>query len=306
MKAYARRAFTLVELLVVITIIGILIALLLPAVQAAREAARGAQCRNNMKQLALGLHNYLDKVTAFPPAGFSGKPGFSWSVYVLPSLEQESLYERFDCKYWYSESPNYSPTTTMVGAYYCPSGTVTVSGSTWDYYSSKYLPAMHYAAVHGPKGTNPQTGAAYPVYTVPVPSGQSAQGNCATSGILYIDSATKMADITDGTSTTFLLGELSWKDSAAYRVWTRGWASGTFIGTATFSSASPGRNVAYGINLVPFTGANFNDVSFGSQHPRGTHFAMADGAVRFVQETIDMTVYRAIASRNQDEAKQLP
>ena len=182
---------------------------------------------------------------------------------------------------------------------------MTVSGSTRDYYNNKYLSAMHYAAVHGPKGTNPVTGQAYPAITVAFDSGQSEQGGCATSGILYINSATRIADITDGTSTTFLIGELSWKDAAAYRVWTRGWGAGTFVGTGVRSGASPGRNVTYGINLVPFTGGNFNDVSFGSQHPRGTHFAMADGAVRFLQATVDMTVYRAMASRNQDETQQL-
>ena len=108
MRRQRQTGFTLVELLVVIAIIGILVALLLPAIQAAREAANRAQCSNNLKQLGLGLHNYHDTYNVFPPAGVSygwcheGRPGYAkvlnvsgW-VMVLPFLEQQSLYEQYD------------------------------------------------------------------------------------------------------------------------------------------------------------------------------------------------------------------
>src|SRR5262245_22393651 len=91
----ARRAFTLVELLVVIAIIGVLVALLLPAVQAAREAARRMRCSNNLKQLSLGLHNYEDVHKTLPPAGINTNQ-MSWLVLVLPYIEQTNLYDRFN------------------------------------------------------------------------------------------------------------------------------------------------------------------------------------------------------------------
>lgn len=291
------RAFTLVELLVVIAIIGILIALLLPAVQAAREAARRAQCSNNMKQHALGLHNYHDTFKTLPPGGISNENNgnqLGWTVLILPFIEQGPLHDQFDF------NANSYTVARVVGvnqvtAYACPSATVTESEYADDNYNGVRNFTTHYCGVHGPKGTNPQTGTAYSVQNG---SGWSGHGGYAMSGAMpganrsTLGGPCSFRDIRDGTANTFLVGELSWDEANCYRTWIRG-ISG--------STAASSKNVTYGINVQPYTTANFNDVSFGSDHPGGCQFSMVDGSVRFVSETVDFGVYQSTASRDGGE-----
>ena len=150
------RGFTLVELLVVIAIIGVLVALLLPAVQAAREAARRSQCQNNLKQLGLALHNHHDTYKKFPTFS-AGNPNISWVVYLLPFMEQNNVYELFPR----DASGKLQVTTTSdvratnrIDPLLCPSGVVQFS--TYSGEGGRYT--THNNGVLGPKGPNVQKG----------------------------------------------------------------------------------------------------------------------------------------------------
>ncbi len=291
-RSPANQGFTLVELLVVIAIIGILIALLLPAVQAAREAARRSQCSNNLKQIGLALQNYHDVHLCFPPASFSSTLSnqLGWTVYVLPYMEQQPLYDQFDQRIRGYTAQN-AVALNRVETYLCPSSRKIYS--TGENAGTPAMPcyATHYFGLLGPQGINPVTGSAYGGAN----DNTVAHGGYANQGIMFSNSWIRIAEILDGTSNTFIVGELSWEDAAAFRAWHRG-INGTTSGTS--------KNVEYAINLIPYQGGlNFNDVSMGSMHPGGTHFAISDGSVRFISETIDMALYLAAVSRNGKETK---
>ncbi len=277
-----RQGFTLVEMLVVIAIIGVLAALTLPAVQAAREAARRSTCANNLKQSALAIQNYHVLKKKLPPGGLTTGNQFSWHVFVLPHLEQDNLYKAFDRNAAYDNAANLATGLTGVDTYLCPSGVV--ERSTFEQSGGAFLPTVHYQGNMGPIGTNPVDGDPYP-------SVASGQGDAATGGVLYADSEVKLTNITDGTTTTFMLGEVSWSDANSYRAWTRGCKDTTCAGTKSVQSA---------INARPYT-TNFNWTSFGSNHPGGAQFAMCDGSVTFIAEFINLNTYKALASRKGKE-----
>jgi prepilin-type processing-associated H-X9-DG protein len=285
--------------LVVIAIIAILIGLLLPAVQKVREAAARMKCQNNLKQMGLALHNYHDTMGRFPPGGagtstnaVAAVPGLTgnlgWQVFILPYMEQQQLFDLAVLTTNYDVAPNTTNlTNVLVPPYQCPSGSVTETPSG----VTPTGKVAHYFGVMGPRGTNPTTNATYANI-----SGAS-HGAVATQGILGINTKTRMVDVTDGTSNTLLVGEISYKDANCYRVWTRGW-DGNASGTA--------KNVVNAINAVPYNGSNnFNDVSFGSQHGGGCNFVLADGSVRFVSQTISTSVYLSAASKDGNEVAPL-
>jgi prepilin-type N-terminal cleavage/methylation domain-containing protein/prepilin-type processing-associated H-X9-DG protein len=287
---FARRAFTLIELLVVIAIIAVLIGLLLPAVQKVREAAARMKCTSHLKQIGLALHNYHDGNNRLPPGGsgptiggFAAAPGMTgsigYTVYILPYVEQDNVYRQMNTTVNYDQSPNLIAAPYLIPIYQCPSAVVTESGLV----TGK---TFHYPGVAGPKGINPQTGQSYNMTN-------GTQGGVSHHGILGPNSRVTLTGITDGTSNTFLVGELSWKDANCYRPWTRGWDSDAMAAT---------KNLVNPLNTVPYNGSNnFNDVSFGSQHSGGANFLMADGSVRFVQQSIDLNVLKAAASRDGGE-----
>jgi prepilin-type N-terminal cleavage/methylation domain-containing protein len=298
-----RRGFTLVELLVVIAIIGVLVALLLPAVQAAREASRRTRCQNNLRQIAIALSNYHDTFKCFPPGGISTNET-SWTVLVLPFLEQKNLYEQFDfSKGGYTSNSHVNRNALALNrmdGYICPTSPIQkmqLGGShhenLGEVISGQIPYTTHYYGVMGPKGTNPTTGGAYEQRS------SGSHGGFGTQGMFDCNGDTRLAEVTDGTSNTFLVGEISWfnqQTGTRYRSWMRGcdndWSAGS-------------RNVAAGINTPSF--AIFNDIAFGSEHAgNGANFCLVDSSVRFIPQSIDFGVYKSAASRDGGESKSLP
>ena len=287
------RGFTLIELLVVIAIIAVLIALLLPAVQQAREAARRTQCKNNMKQFGLALHNYHDTSLTFPPGGFfQGAQigtGMGWHVGVLPYMDQTPLYNQFNLNVIaYTDPGNLALALKSPPGFYCPSGQLNKSTNAGENSNGQATNSMHYYGIMGPKGTNPKSGVAYTVN--PNPSGQ---GGFALQGMMPRNANRRMSDVLDGASNTLLVGEISWISAASYRVWIRGCDS---------SACGSTKNIVNTMNSTPYNASNnFNDVSFGSQHTGGAHFLNADGSVVFLNQNMDMGVYLSMASSNGSE-----
>ncbi|MEW4561975.1 DUF1559 domain-containing protein [Bremerella sp. JC770] len=290
--------FTLVELLVVIAIIGVLIALLLPAVQQAREAARRMQCSNNLKQLGLALHNYHDTFGKLPSGGHQ-ETQLSWHVSVLPFIEQPALYELFAFTTGgYEQANKVEHSVNRVDGFLCPSGPIEMATDTA--HTDKYT--THYYGVMGPKGTNPVNSNAYDGNysstggTCPV----SSHGGLSNQGTLRTNENRAFRDVTDGTSNTLLVGEKSWvnfsggTDFARYRPWTKG-----STGASSGCWATAVKNLAYPINSQHVT--QYNDISFGSEHPGGAMFLNVDGSVAFLPETIDFGVLLSNASRDGGE-----
>lgn len=295
-----RRGFTLIELLVVITIIGILIALLLPAVQAAREAARRLQCSNNLKQMGLAILNYESALQGYPPGGMNNHyltgNGLSMHVFILPYMELDNLYSQFDFGTAIQLYPAaVSPLHVQVGAYLCPSALAIGQhdGTYWWY-------GQHYNPVMGASGMNTFTGTPYPLDTVLETN--TSEGGFANTGVLYINSGTRVADVTDGTSNTFLLGENSWGGISSAWFWPQSTSQGT---PAAFAYCC--RNLRYPLNSLDYTGgASINDISLGSEHPGGAQFLLADGSASFLSENIALQVLQAGATRNMAEPALLP
>ncbi len=281
--------FTLVELLVVIAIIGVLVALLLPAVQAAREAARRTQCTNNLKQLGLGMHNYHDIHGQFPLPGMVANH-LGWNASILPQIEQGPLYDQVDfnqASMGQFNSRHLPLSTTAVDAYLCPSSSAETSLMPTTEGGQRVY-TMHYHGILGPYGTNPSTGQDYRCVNMT----QAFGGECQ-QGIMW-QWGSNMRDVTDGTSNTYLFGEISWNAMDKYRPWLRAKYS-DHRGVLYLIS----KNIEFPINSGNDT--KWNAIAFGSEHPGGAQFGMADGSVRFVSETIDWGVYLATASKNGGE-----
>jgi prepilin-type N-terminal cleavage/methylation domain-containing protein len=298
----ARRGFTLVELLVVIAIIGVLVALLLPAVQAAREAARRMRCSNNLKQLSLGLHNYEDVHKVLPPAGINSNQ-MSWLVLLLPYIEQQNLYNQFNFTQgaWNAHSRIAIVRRVKIPIINCPSlATPKDNYSLFDPANEADVSALHYYAVLGPIGPNAFAGNG-PYLQQGVDQGfgfcasQGTFGQGEGNGPTVVPLNNPLRTITDGTSNTLLLGELAWNNYPYWRPWTRGYYFDT-RGTLLYAS----KNVKNPINSRIFDG--WNDGSFGSLHPGGAMFSRVDGSVQYLRQTIDMGTYRAFASRDGGES----
>jgi prepilin-type N-terminal cleavage/methylation domain-containing protein len=307
----ARAAFTLVELLVVIAIIGVLVALLLPAVQTAREAARRAQCGNNVRQLALALQNYHDVNLAFPSGAFKGNCGYKmgWIVRVFPYMEQGPRFDsinsvlmtatpwRFDTAPHFGTDPKY---VTTVPTLVCPSTELKKS----NHFFSATTPwvtdqsPLHYRGVAGAYNIEPVIGnwSVHSVYT--------------TSGIFYPVNSTRIAEIQDGTSNTLLLGEYSSaaglpaglsKPTSAWGA-IQPWTWGHYQYTTCFGDDNAGwlmidhKMVQYPIN---YKGSFLtNNAPFRSNHPNSALFGMADGSVQILSQTISMNIYYGLATKN--------
>lgn len=300
-----RRGFTLIELLVVIAIIAILIGLLLPAVQKIREAANRMRCQNQLKQLAIGAHNYHDTMGEFPRTANASNQ-LSWHVYLLPYIEQDNLFRQFNLAAGaYTMTGKNDPHgLTRVSTLFCSSAPFermlltaphSVNGPDQVPQNTGQAPyTTHYYAINGPRGTNPATGTAYSTLSTGTHEGVPLAG----SGIFQRDQPRTMASVTDGTANTLMIGEMSWFSNVygtRYRTWLRG-------GDATVVIVA-GRNIVNPINsgLTSNRTVPFNDIPMGSMHTGGANFAMGDGSVRFLRETITMSTYLSLASCNGGE-----
>lgn len=322
-KTSNRVGFTLIELLVVIAIIGILVAILLPAVQQAREAARRSNCKNNLKQIGLALHNYHDSHNIFPQGGLGYRIGTNplfgpkattcgFLVMILPYVDQTTIYNSFNFNAGYMETANLTLALNVPSLYLCPSSTVmrsnkststvSVAGETFppEAISGTQVFTSHYLGNMGPLGTNPLTGLSYPHECTT--SNCNSINEVAGLGVLGGPRAkVRMRDIRDGTSNTIMAGEMSVNNYITSEpIGPRAWTAGCPVDSCGMS-----KNIKFGINLRGFGPAGFNNMSFGSIHTGGTHLLMADGSVHFASENIDMGVYRATASREGNETETL-
>lgn len=335
MRARVRRpAFTLVELLVVIAIIGILIALLLPAVQAAREAARRSQCNNNLKQIGLAVQNYIDANKKFPqcylgagPAGTSQSCyGRSWLFAILPYTEESQLYNMSNYFLPLGDgtpgTPAYNVNTavsqTVVSGWMCPSDTNNGDGIMTTGRSDAGNVAVGGVATpravqnyKGCCGSNWGFGDAICQYNFPKggpwPGVQPAGYNYGldhSNGIFmrnWTNIATAwwpLSTVTDGTTNTFLAGEAV----PAWSGWTWWWNSNATTATCGIPlnyksiaiTTSPNQSVTLETRAATDWGNNYG---FFSRHAGpGANFAYCDGHVSFIPDTIDLNVYRFLAN----------
>lgn len=281
-----RRGFTLIELLVSIAIIAVLIALLLPAVQQAREAARRTQCRNNLKQIGLALHNYHDNFQTLPPGWIgvtSGQPdvsginGWSWAARLLPQLDQGPLSNSINFNLQVGSASNAIPRTTPLPVYRCPSDvgpdkwTIPVVNTTTPLAD---LASATYAGVFGKDEVDNCNTLASGV-------------PCNSDGLFFLNSRVRFADVTDGLSNTLAVGERMTRSANG---WLYTWAGVVSGGDNPICRFLGDTDVTPNNSLVRMD-------EFASYHTGGAQFVLGDGAVRFISTNIDLGVYRNLASR---------
>ena len=287
------RGFTLIELLVVIAIIAILIALLLPAVQQAREAARRTQCKNNLKQIGLALHNYHDTHRVFPPgwiavnefgvpSAHEGTSGAGWGVGILPYMEQNNIYQLFNPLLPLTDAANKPFLRSQIQGYKCPSdpqpnffAIVEEGGGA----VLAELPSANYIGCFGPESLDD---CELSPGNLPV----MADGTCKGGGTFYHNSSVRIAWITDGTSNTFMVGE---RKTRADLDWHTSWPGMIAEGEEAF------QRVCGSADHVPNDPLHHFD-DFSSVHTGGAQFCLGDGSVRFISENMDKGVYRGLAT----------
>jgi prepilin-type N-terminal cleavage/methylation domain-containing protein/prepilin-type processing-associated H-X9-DG protein len=336
----AARGFTLVELLVVIAIIGILVALLLPAVQAAREASRRIQCTNTLKQISLAAHGYHDVAGTFPPGYLSGwsfttpqprKRGISLFVFLLPYMEMGNLYDRWDFN---DPDLAFVGDTQSLAAHgpnlLCPSelerenpldyGSQHIQGIQMP---PRHIKVTSYGGNGGTRSYHPDS------------------GFLMTDGVFFMagpDSSprrnqppVRLADIKDGASNTLLFGERDRTDPNYDTFADQGWdwlfrfygnwcgASRLVLAHVTLSSYPP-INYRLPFSFAQRAGAvppadsaaafkyyiDLRVCAYGSNHPQGANLALADGSVRFFSEHLELAILRALSTRRGEEAVGAP
>ena len=277
-KLPSRQAFTLIELLVVIAIIAVLIALLLPAVQQAREAARRSQCKNNLKQIGIAFHNYHETYNVLPPGYIDNDPLanvtnqnlLGWGTFILPFMDQAPLYNLISGSGACSASwPTVAAMTTasasiptpyaktVLQTYICPTDpTGAINTDVYSYAKSNYT---------GVGGNNYR----------------SSSPTALPTGTFYDNSRVSLRDVTDGSSNTAIVGERGSAGVKYGTVWVGNPSDAWYYTQCAVMAASD----YYSIN-EPAGSWNFT-----SSHTGGAHFLFGDGAVRFLNETMDLATY---------------
>jgi prepilin-type N-terminal cleavage/methylation domain-containing protein/prepilin-type processing-associated H-X9-DG protein len=327
-RRFRSRGFTLIELLVVIAIIAVLVALLLPAVQQAREAARRSQCKSNLKQLGLALQNYHEQFNAFPISYFDTSTGLgspsqgrqtSWMICILPNVDQAPLFNLINAGAGVTNDPrgtNATATppnpcnawiaTQYIPVFKCPTDTSAKQQNQRS--DGGGNPAYGLTSYKGCAGANwtwgtwqsPAGTAGYSANRWNAANNQGS-GLDRGNGLLFrgwgYPFSTNMRDVTDGTSNTFALGEAI----GAYSQWNWWWLHNATTATCSIPlNAAPQCGAAAGLSKDAGLRACFgdwpNNYSFMSLHVGGGNFAMCDGSVTFISQSIDYNVYRNLAT----------
>ncbi len=293
-KPLRRGAFTLVELLVVIAIIGIMVGLLLPAVQAAREAARRMSCQNNLKQMALAIHNYDSVFKQFPTVNANNTlSGGSLFTAILPLIEKSQEFELYDFALSNSHPTNQAVTGQQIPFFLCPSSPL-----------RRPVPGCDQDSGRAPGNYGASIGSLdYDQYW----AFQGRPRPSLNGAIVYsdtIDGRTRFRDFLDGTSQTLMIGE------TAYNLPDYKFSGGECIGQSRFSftywsnpfPGSTGITTQYAFNPNDRAEDGMYDSgwvrSFRSDHVGGVQFAWADGSIHFISDSIDASLLDALATRN--------
>ena len=309
------RAFTLVELLVVIAIIGILIGLLLPAIQSVREAARRTQCQNNIRQQSLALLNYEAAFMRFPP-GYSIGGKAMWSAFILPYADQAVLYDSIDLDGPWSpirgaSDLNVSSQSVRLDFMRCPSSSV-ADVEFDDFVGLERVPSNYLACASGLLNTESGD---FPW------AGMDANDDFeASDGIFFAGSRTKMSQITDGSSNTVLVGEAT-SDQSIRAIdhggnvqkvdhWYIGSDELSWMAAINLTDSNEGSeclgSTACPLNslfLGDATTIDEKELSFGSEHTAGVNLTFADGHVKFVSDTISSEILSAIGTLSGSEVE---
>jgi prepilin-type N-terminal cleavage/methylation domain-containing protein/prepilin-type processing-associated H-X9-DG protein len=286
-----RKGFTLVELLVVIAIIGILIALTLPAVQAARESARRAACTNNLRQFGVAISNHIaGRQNRFPP-GSPGPSKHGLFSYILPYLDQVNMFRQLNLR---GATENEKARNTVLTSYICPS------------YAG--LPAITIDSIDYPKGAvTTYQGVGGAIVKKAEKLTKSPYGDIPDNGVFRWALTRKIGDVIDGTSHTLAIGEFVHRDRNSKSPYfgnpgnVRPWILGANDGTGSYAL----KVVQHPINAQLDRIADnipYNHLPFGSDHPNGVNFLFADGSVHFLANAVEFDVYRALATCNGREA----
>lgn len=292
-----RTGFTLIELLVVIAIIGILVGMLMPAIQAVRESARRTQCLNQQRQMAAGLSNYESANKHFP-AGYTYPQQAMWSAFLLPYIEQTAVYDMIDFNgpWDITQTNNAAALATYISIFQCPSTRAPQFLADGQGIPNR-VPCTYLACTSGLN--NRESG----------PEPYAGDANVA-DGIFFVNSKTRTRDIVDGLANTLLLGEsifdidLRGDDYSGNPQVIDHW----YIGSSQLMPVNPFGSLeisealgstACPVNAYKRADAPINDMELGfsSRHAGGTQVAFADGHVRFVAESIDVAIWSAWGTR---------
>jgi prepilin-type N-terminal cleavage/methylation domain-containing protein/prepilin-type processing-associated H-X9-DG protein len=302
----SRSAFTLVELLVVIAIIGILVALLLPAIQAAREAARRSECVNNFKQIGIAMHNYHDTHKRFPAGwtynGTAGRKEFGWGVALLPFLEQIAIYDVLQPErarlhaLVVDPAPSAEIQTALqsqIPGYTCPSDVSKKLAdninfgdfSAWRLAKSNYIGCATWSTRKIGSSTR------YPTR------------NYDVGGMLFGNSWLNIGDCLDGTSMTIFCSE------RAYRHYAASWAgvgNNDSIGQESTPRATFRGSFAINFDYAAAGSPENQGKGWTSEHPGGVNLLLVDGSVNFLSQTADRTMLQYMCYRDDGNAVDLP
>jgi prepilin-type N-terminal cleavage/methylation domain-containing protein len=340
-KRRGRWGFTLVELLVVIAIIGVLVALLIPAVQAAREASRRADCINRLRQVALGALNYESAKQKIPPHG-DDPQSLSSQARLLPYMEQQALMNLVDQNAHWRDAVNRKAFETPLPFMRCPSG----KEIELTYMNERDNPGTalqnnlrcHYVGNMGarpgpnasgsvgdgcqPPGGGRGSGAweypesTYLQYSCSLRGSSSSSGGTAINGVIFPLSDLAIGDVSDGTSNTIMYGEMSW-DVGPQEPW--------IVGSSTKNEGHENNSngvvynakvMRWAINAENFINEDgtpnvrnvpLTETSYGSYHPGGAHFVLCDGSATFLRDEVDVAkILRPMASRSSEEVFERP